>query len=172
MMICFIGTCKPSTSTVKHVSICTRCRDINVEAIDDQIAMIKNQNDHIAKLNAKIAEHELENENFKFTHSMLYNGRRPSIRMALGSNMRTNPISSLMPLKDCLTLLRARHPWFRIVRVTFYTLQTIPNIRLGRLMLGNLTMFLIMHSCTKLRLLALGIPLILNCIERKSYCIK
>jgi hypothetical protein len=72
-----------------------------------------------------------------------------ALRMALGSNMGTNPMSSLKPIKDCLTLLRARLPWFRIVRVTFYTLQTIPNIRLGRFMLGNLTMFLIMHSCTK-----------------------
>jgi hypothetical protein len=51
-----------------------------------------------------------------------------ALRMALGSNMGTNPMSSLMLLKDCLTLLRARLPWFRIVRVTFYTLQTIPNI--------------------------------------------
>jgi hypothetical protein len=44
-----LNVCKPSTSTVDHVSICTRCRDINVEAIDDHIAMIKQQNDHIAK---------------------------------------------------------------------------------------------------------------------------
>jgi hypothetical protein len=57
-----LNVCKPSTSNVEHVSICTRCRDINVEAIDDQLAMIKNQNDHIAKLNGKIAEHELENK--------------------------------------------------------------------------------------------------------------
>jgi hypothetical protein len=28
--------------------------------------MIKQQNDHIAKLTAKIAEHEFENEKFKF----------------------------------------------------------------------------------------------------------
>jgi prefoldin subunit 5 len=55
-----LNTCKPSTSTVKHVSICTRCRDINVEAIVDHIAMIKQQNDHIAKLTAKINENELE----------------------------------------------------------------------------------------------------------------
>jgi hypothetical protein len=52
---------KASTSTVEHVTICTRCKDINVEAIDDHLAMIKQQNDHIAKLDAKIAEHELEN---------------------------------------------------------------------------------------------------------------
>jgi serine phosphatase RsbU (regulator of sigma subunit) len=54
-----LNICKPSTSTVEHVSICTRCRDINVEAIDDHLAMIKQQNDHITTLNAKIVEHEL-----------------------------------------------------------------------------------------------------------------
>jgi hypothetical protein len=54
-----LNVCKPSTSSVEHVTICTRCRDINVEAIDDHIAMIKEQNDHIAKLIAKIVEHEL-----------------------------------------------------------------------------------------------------------------
>jgi hypothetical protein len=43
-----LNVCKPSTSTIDHVSICTRCRDINVEAIDDHLAMIKKQNDHIA----------------------------------------------------------------------------------------------------------------------------
>jgi hypothetical protein len=47
---------KPSTSTVEHVSICTRCKDVNIEAINDHLAMIKQQNDHIAKLDAKIAE--------------------------------------------------------------------------------------------------------------------
>jgi hypothetical protein len=30
--------------------------------MDDHLAMIKQKNDHIAKLTAKIAEHELENE--------------------------------------------------------------------------------------------------------------
>jgi chromosome segregation ATPase len=33
--------CKPSTSSVDHVSICTRCRDINVDAIHDHLALIK-----------------------------------------------------------------------------------------------------------------------------------
>jgi chromosome segregation ATPase len=75
---------KPSTSTVDHVSICIRCRDINVEAIDDHLAIIKQQNDHIAKLNTKITEHELENEKFKFARSMLYNGRHPVIKDGIG----------------------------------------------------------------------------------------
>jgi hypothetical protein len=68
-----------------------RCRDVNIDAIDDHLAITKEQNDHIAKLNAKVAEHELENEKFKFAHSMLYNGRRPgiNIRMALAFNKET-----------------------------------------------------------------------------------
>jgi hypothetical protein len=69
-----LNACKPSTSTVSHVSICTRCRDVNVDAIHD----------HIAKLDAKIAKHELENEKFKFARSMLYSGRRPGIKDGIG----------------------------------------------------------------------------------------
>jgi hypothetical protein len=57
-----LNACKPSTTTIEHVTICTRCRNVNVDAMNDHLAMIKEQNDHIAKLNAKIAEHELENE--------------------------------------------------------------------------------------------------------------
>ncbi|WP_159359512.1 hypothetical protein, partial [Escherichia coli] len=65
---------------VDHVTICTKCRDINVDAIHDHPALIKQQNDHITKLNDKINEHEIENEKFKFARSMLYNGRRPGIK--------------------------------------------------------------------------------------------
>jgi hypothetical protein len=79
-----LNVCKPSTSTVDHVTICTRCRDVNIEAMDDHLAMTKQQNDHIAKLTTKIAEHELENEKFKFARSMLYNGRRPGIKDGIG----------------------------------------------------------------------------------------
>jgi hypothetical protein len=85
-----LNVCKPSTSNVDHVSICTRCIEINVEAIDDHLAMIKQQNDHIAKLTAKIVEHELENEKFKFARSMLYNGRCPSIKDGIGFQQGSN----------------------------------------------------------------------------------
>jgi hypothetical protein len=75
-----LNACKPSTSTIEHVTICTRCREINIDAMNDHIAMTKQKNDHIAKLNAKIVKHELENEKFKFARNMLYNGRCPSIK--------------------------------------------------------------------------------------------
>jgi hypothetical protein len=79
-----LNACKPSTSTIDHVSICTRCRDINVDAIHDHLALIKQQNDHIAQLSTKINEHEIENEKFKFARSMLYNGRCPGIKDGIG----------------------------------------------------------------------------------------
>jgi hypothetical protein len=85
-----LNTCKPSKSIVEHTTICTRCRDINIEAMDDHLAMIKQQNDHIAKLTAKIAEHELENEKFKFARSMLYNGRRLGIKDGIGFQQGSN----------------------------------------------------------------------------------
>jgi hypothetical protein len=84
-----LNACQVSTSTVEHAIICTRCRDVNIDAMNDHLAMIKEQNDHIAKLNAKLAEHELENEKFKFAHSMLYNGRRPGIKDGIGFQQRS-----------------------------------------------------------------------------------
>jgi hypothetical protein len=54
-----------------------------------------------------------------------------------------------MSLKDCLILLRARLPWFRIVNATFYILLTILSTKLGRFMLENLTLFLTMHFMYK-----------------------
>jgi prefoldin subunit 5 len=85
-----LNVCKPTISTVEHVSICTRCRDVNVDAINDHIAFIKQQNDHIAQLTAKINDHEIENEKFKFARSMLYNGRRPGIKDGIGFQQGSN----------------------------------------------------------------------------------
>jgi 3D (Asp-Asp-Asp) domain-containing protein len=85
-----LNACKPSTSTVDHVTIYTRCRDVNVDAIHDHLALIKQQNDHIAQLTAKINKHEIENEKFKFARSMLYNGRRPGIKDGIGFQQGSN----------------------------------------------------------------------------------
>jgi hypothetical protein len=128
-----LNTCNVCTSNVEHVTICTRCRDVNIDAMDDHLAMIKEQNDHIAKLNAKITEHELDNEKFKFARSMLYNGRHPDIKDGIGfqqgsqSNVKINAPKNRI---DYLILLRARLPWFMVGRVTFYILKTILSTKL------------------------------------------
>jgi hypothetical protein len=160
-----LNACKPSISTVEHVSICTRCRDINVEAIDDHLAMIKKQNDHIAQLSAKIAEHELENEKFKFARSMLYNGRHPSIKDGIGFQLGRNV--KLNAPKKLSNFLKGKTPMVQDSEGYILYPANIPNIRLGRFMLEDLIMFLIMHLCTKMRLLALCIPLTLKCLIRK-----
>jgi hypothetical protein len=94
-----LKSCKPSTSIIEHTSICTRCRDVDVNAIHDHMTLIKQQNDHIAKLDAKIAEHNLENEKFKFARSMLYSGRRPGIKDGIGFKQGGNVKLSAPPKK-------------------------------------------------------------------------
>jgi hypothetical protein len=85
-----LSVCKPSTSTVDLVSICTRCRDINVDAINDHLALIKQQNDHIAQLTDKIDEHEIGNKKIKFARSMLHSGRHPGIKDGIGFQQGSN----------------------------------------------------------------------------------
>jgi hypothetical protein len=79
-----MNACHVPISTVEHVTICTRCSDVDVNAMNDHLALVKEQNDHISKLNAKIAEHDCENEKLKFARSMLYNWRCPGIKDGIG----------------------------------------------------------------------------------------
>jgi prefoldin subunit 5 len=146
-----LNVCKPSTSTIDHISICTRCRDINIEAINDHLALIKQQNDHIAQLTAKINEHEIENEKFKFARSMLYNGRRPGIKDDIGFQQGSNV--KLNTPKRLSNFVKSKAP--------------ILNTKLGEFMLEKLALLLIMHLCIRIRLLALSKQLMLNCLERK-----
>jgi ABC-type multidrug transport system fused ATPase/permease subunit len=160
-----LKSCKPSTSSVEHIAIYTRCRDVNVEAIHDHLALIKQQNDHIAQLTVKIDEHEIENEKFNLLEACTIVGDTLALRMALVSNREA--MSNLMPLRDCPILLRARLPWFKIMRAIFYILLIILSTKLGEFMLGNLILFHIMLLYIRMRLLALGNQLMLNCLKRK-----
>jgi chromosome segregation ATPase len=150
-----LNACKPSTSSFDHVTICTRCRDINVDAIHDHLALIKQQNDHIAQLIAKINEHDLENEKFNLLEACSIMGDALALRTALASNRET--MSSLMLLRNCLILLRVRLPCLRITRAIFYILLVILRIRLGEFMLRRLILFLTMLLYIRMRLLALGV---------------
>jgi hypothetical protein len=161
-----LKSCKPSTSTVEHTIICTRCRDVDINAIHDHMTLIKQQNNHIAKLDAKIAEHELENKKFKFARNMLYSGRHPGIKDGIG--FQKGEMSNLMPLlRNCLILLRARLPCLRITRVTFCTLPAILRAKLGEFILGSLTLALTMHLCIRVRHLVLGNQPVLSCLRRE-----
>jgi hypothetical protein len=91
-----------------------------------------------------------------------------ALRMGLASNLGVKTTSNLMPIETRFpTLLRARLPWYKIEKVTFYILKTIPSIRLEEFMLKNLIMLVIMLIFTQMRLLALGIPCMLRCLRKK-----
>jgi hypothetical protein len=94
--------------------------------------MIKQQNDHIVTLNAKIAEHELVNESLNLLEACSIMGDALALRMVLVSNRGNKTTPNLMPLRNYLILLRVRLPWLRIERVTFYILQTILSTKLGK----------------------------------------
>jgi hypothetical protein len=87
-----------------------------------------------------------------------------ALRMALASNREI--MSSLMPLRDCPILLRARLPWLRITRVTFYILLVILSTKIGEFILGSLILGLIMLLCIRMRHLVLGILPMLKCLKR------
>jgi hypothetical protein len=157
---------KSSTSSIEHVTICTRCRDINVEAIDDHIAMIKEQNNRIAKLNTKIVEHELENEKFKFARSMLYIGRHPGIKDGIGSQQGSQSNTKLNGPKKLSNFVKGKAPMVQdregyILYPTNYPKHKIKKIH-ARKPHNN-----IMLLCIKMRLLVLVIPLMLKCLRRK-----
>jgi hypothetical protein len=78
--------------------------------MNNHIAMIKEQSDHIAKLNAKIAEHELENEKFKFARSMLYNGRRLDIKDGIGFQQGSQSNSNHNAPKKLSNFVKGKAP--------------------------------------------------------------
>jgi hypothetical protein len=164
-----LNVCKVSTSTIEHVAICTRCRDVNVDAMNDHLAMIKEQNDHIAKLNVKIIEHELENEKIKFARNMLYNGRRPGIKDGIGfqfgsqSHIKLNAPRNKIPnfVKGKASMVHDREGYI------LYPKNYPEHKFKKKFMLRNLILFLIILICTVMRLLALGIQLISKCLRKR-----
>jgi hypothetical protein len=163
-----LNACHVPTSTIEHVTICTRYRDVDVNAINNHLAMIKEQNDDIAKLNAKLPSMSLKIKILNLLVVRFTMRDTLSLRMGLASNLGTKTTSNLMPIETRFpTLLRARLPWYKIEKVTFYILKTILSIRLEEFMLRNLIMLLIMLLFIKMRLLALGIQLMLRCLRKR-----
>jgi hypothetical protein len=96
---------------------------------------------------------------------MLYNGKRSGINDGIGFQQGRNVKPNAT--KKLSNFVKGKAPMVQDSEGYILYHANYPNIRLGRFMLGNLIMFFTMHLCIKMRLLALGIPHMLKCLERK-----
>jgi hypothetical protein len=134
--------------------------------MNDHITMIKEQNDHIAKLNAKIAEYELENKKFKFARSMLYDGRHPGIKDDIGfqqgsqSNIKLNAPKNRLSnfVKGKALMVEDRESY--ILYPENYPEHKIRSIHARKSHTISHHAYIIV-----MRLLALGIQLISKCLK-------
>jgi hypothetical protein len=81
-----LNDCHASSYSLEHVSIYTRCKDVDVDAYVANIAMNVSLNDHITKLEeqAKIGKVELENEKIIYARGVYLSGRHPRIKDGVG----------------------------------------------------------------------------------------
>jgi hypothetical protein len=68
------------SSTVEHVSICNRCKDINIDACNTHAATILKLNDEVAHLNDQLKICKNDCEKLKFARDAYTIGRHPSIK--------------------------------------------------------------------------------------------
>jgi hypothetical protein len=73
-----------TSSSLKHVSICNRCKDFDVNACNDHASIISKLNDDIAKLHDQFKIYKDKCDKIKFARDAYTIGRHPSIKDGLG----------------------------------------------------------------------------------------
>jgi hypothetical protein len=96
---------------------------------------------------------------------MLYNGRSPSFKDGIGfqqgSNVKLNAPKRLSNFIKGKALMVQDNEGYILYPANY------PEHKIRKIHARKPRNFLTMHSCIKMRLLALGIPHILKCLERK-----
>jgi hypothetical protein len=95
------------SSSVEHVVICDRCKDID---LDKHVTTIVNLNNEVASLNAQLKTCKDDYDKLKFTRDAYTIGRHPSIKNRLGfrketKNLTSQRTSDLKGLCYCLNLI-------------------------------------------------------------------
>jgi hypothetical protein len=83
-----------SNSCVEHVEICTRCKDINIDAYSEHLACISKLNEEVASLNAQLKTSKSDFEKLKFARDAYTIGRHPSIKDGLGFKREAKNLTS------------------------------------------------------------------------------
>jgi hypothetical protein len=66
-----------ASSSLEHVSICNRCKDLDIDACNDHVSMISKLNDDITKLHAQLKICKDECDKIKFDRDAYTIGRHP-----------------------------------------------------------------------------------------------
>jgi hypothetical protein len=83
-----------TSSYVEHVSICNRCKDVNIDAYNAHASTILKLNDEVANLNGQLKICKSDYENIIFARDAYTIGRHPSIKNGLGFQKGTKNLTS------------------------------------------------------------------------------
>jgi hypothetical protein len=83
-----------SSYSLEHVSICTRCKDHDIDTCVDHASTIAKLNHEIAQLNVQLKTCKNEVEKVKFARDAFTIGRHPSIKDGLGFHGRAKDTKS------------------------------------------------------------------------------
>jgi hypothetical protein len=83
-----------SNSYVENITICTRCKDFDVNACSEHLVSISKLNDEVASLNAQLKTSKSEVDKIKFARDAYTVGRHPSIKDGLGFKREAKNLTS------------------------------------------------------------------------------
>jgi hypothetical protein len=83
-----------ASSSIEHVVICNRCKDINIDVYNEHASTILKLNNDVASLNAQLKTCKDNYEKLKFDRDTYAIGRHPSIKDGLGFQKETKNITS------------------------------------------------------------------------------
>jgi hypothetical protein len=83
-----------SSSCVKHVVICNRCKDFDVDACVEHLTAITKLNGDVASLNAQLKTCKNDFDKLKFARDAYTIGRHPSIKDGLGFRKEAKNLTS------------------------------------------------------------------------------
>jgi hypothetical protein len=106
----------------------------------------------------KLPSMNLKNEIFKFARSMLCNERRPDIKDGIGFQQGNQNNTKLNAHNKLSKFVKGKAPMVQDREGYILILLTILSTKLGKSMLENLTLFLIVLLCIRMRLPKKKIP--------------
>jgi hypothetical protein len=83
-----------ASSSVEHVSICNRCKEIDIDACNAHASTILKLNDEVTNLNGQLKICKSEYVKIKFIRDAYTIGRHPSIKDGLGFQRGTKNLTS------------------------------------------------------------------------------